>query len=136
MDALPRLREQPLSIGETRLDDNKAMHFIKNSLYGGGPIENTHVYYDGPMLVFTGELDASLAGVDGYKIEMLYANATNVVFRNSAHIQVSMAGSGDPSRDWNYYRLCGAGLARQFLADPRRALDARCSETRGFRLVQ
>jgi hypothetical protein len=65
---------------------------------------------------------------------MLYPNATNVVFRNAEHIQVTMEDS-DPSHDWNYYRLCAAGLARQFLADPQRKLDTRCAETRQFRLA-
>jgi|GEM_PF-1367899 len=244
--AIPRLRQQPLSIGETRLDEGKVLSFIRNSLFGGSyltleyrvqnilaymdaaargdgelmlriekrmteqdhssepppktpfpvqgkhhvglslsidcneekafesmdeyqqaaakseivralfgedqglgnfqacalwpsgraePIENTHVNYDGPQLAFTGELDASLSGLAGYKIEMLYAKARNVVFRNAEHIQVTMEDS-DTSNDWNYYRLCAAGLARQFFADPQRTLDARCAETRKLRLVQ
>ena len=99
------------------------------------PIEDTHVNWDGPQLVFTGELDASLSGLAGYKIDMLYANATNVVFENGEHIQVTMEDS-DTSNDWNYYRLCAAGLARQFLSDPQRTLDTRCAETRRLRLVQ
>jgi pimeloyl-ACP methyl ester carboxylesterase len=99
------------------------------------PIENTHVNWDGPQLVFTGELDASLSGLAGYKIDMLYANATNVVFQNGEHIQVTMEDS-DTSNDWNYYRLCAAGLARQFLNDPQRTLDTRCAEARKLRLVQ
>jgi pimeloyl-ACP methyl ester carboxylesterase len=99
------------------------------------PIENTHVHYDGPQLAFTGELDASASALAGYKIEMLYANATTVVFRNAAHIQASMEGS-DTSKDYNYYRLCALGLARQFLADPQRTLDTRCAETLKLRLVQ
>ena len=36
-------------------------------------IENTRVYYDGPILAFTGELDPTLSGLAGYKIEMIYA---------------------------------------------------------------
>ena len=52
------------------------------------PVENAHVDYDGPQLAFTGELDASLSGLAGYKIAMFYANATNVVFGNAGHIQV------------------------------------------------
>src|SRR5262249_5305502 len=35
------------------------------------PIENTRVYYDGPILAFTGELDPTLSGLAGYKIEMI-----------------------------------------------------------------
>jgi pimeloyl-ACP methyl ester carboxylesterase len=99
------------------------------------PIENTHVNWDGPQLVFTGELDASLSGLAGYKIDMLYANATNVVFENGEHIQATMEDS-DTSNDWNYYRLCAAELARQFLSDPQRTLDTRCTKTRKLRLVQ
>ncbi len=98
------------------------------------PIEDTHVDYDGPQLVLSGELDASLSGLAGYKIDMLYANATHVVFRNSPHIQLTMEDS-DLSKDYNHYRLCAARLARQFLADPHQALDTRCAETRILRLV-
>ena len=100
-----------------------------------GPIENEHVDYDGPQLAFTGELDASLSGMAGYKIEMLYENATNVVFRNGAHLQVNMEDSS-PARDYNYYRPCALRLARQFLAEPRRRLDTRCAETMELRLVE
>jgi pimeloyl-ACP methyl ester carboxylesterase len=98
------------------------------------PIENTHVSWDGPQLVFTGELDASLSGPAGYEIAMLYAHATNVVFENGEHIQATME-DADTSNDWNYYRLCAAGLARQFLSDPQQALDTRCARTRKLRLV-
>ncbi len=240
---LPRLRQQPLSIGDTRFDDGKVLRFIRNNLFGGRdplifeqrvqnlltymdaaargdgelmlqiqqrmpkevdpfdetpvpvqgffhlgqhlsidcneekpfesmeeyqqaaaksevvrsllgkegglgvfqqcalwsagraePIENTHVYYDGPQLVFTGELDASLSGLAGYKIEMLYANSRNVVFRNGVHAQVELANYPPTSVD--NYRLCALGLARQFFADPQRTLDTRCSETRKLRLIQ
>jgi pimeloyl-ACP methyl ester carboxylesterase len=99
------------------------------------PIENTRVYYDGPILAFTGELDPTLSGLAGYKIEMIYANARNVVFRNAGHVQFYI-------RSYNYspeeyvYRLCALGLARQFFADPKRKLDTRCAETRKLRLVQ
>jgi pimeloyl-ACP methyl ester carboxylesterase len=99
------------------------------------PIENTHVYYDGPQLVFTGELDASQSGPAGYKIGMLYANARNVVFKNGQHGQVPISDS-DTSKDYNYYWLCAAGLAHQFLADPQQKLDTRCAETRQIRLVR
>lgn len=99
------------------------------------PIEDSHVDYDGPQLVLSGELDSSLSGLAGYKIDMLYANARNVVFRNSPHIQVTMEDS-DLSKDYNHYRLCAARLARQFLADPGRTLDTSCAETRTLRLVQ
>src|SRR5207245_859512 len=33
--ALPRLRQQPLSIGDTRFDDGKVLRFIRNNLSGG-----------------------------------------------------------------------------------------------------
>jgi pimeloyl-ACP methyl ester carboxylesterase len=99
------------------------------------PIENTRVYYDGPILAFTGELDPTLSGLAGYKIEMIYANARNVVFRNNGHVQFYI-------RTYNYsdeeypYRRCALELGRQFLADPLRKLDSGCAETRKLRLVQ
>jgi len=98
-------------------------------------IENTHVYYDGPILAFTGELDPTLSGIAGYKVEMLYANARNVVFRNAGHVQFYI-------RSYNYspeeyeYRRCALALARQFHADPQRRLDTRCAEARTLRLAQ
>lgn len=98
-------------------------------------IENTHVYYDGPILAFTGELDPTLSGLAGYKIEMLYANARNVVFRNAGHAQFYI-------RSYNYspeeypYRRCALELGRRFLADPQTRLDTACAETRKFRLVE
>lgn len=98
------------------------------------PIENTHVYYDGPQLAFTGELDPTLSGLAGFKIEMLYANARNVTFRNAGHVQFYI-------RSYNYspeeyeYRKCALALARQFLADPQRRLDTSCAETRELSLV-
>jgi pimeloyl-ACP methyl ester carboxylesterase len=99
------------------------------------PIENTRVYYDGPILAFTGELDPTLSGLAGYKIAMLYPNARNVVFRNNGHVQFYI-------RTYNYseeeypYRKCALELGRQFLADPRAKLETSCSETRNLRLVQ
>lgn len=98
-------------------------------------IENTRVYYDGPILAFTGELDPTLSGLAGYKIEMIYANARNVVFRNAGHAQFYI-------RSYNYspeelvYRRCALELGRQFLADPRQELDTRCAEARKLRLVE
>lgn len=98
------------------------------------PLENKRVYYDGPILAFTGELDPTLSGLAGYKIEMLYANARNVVFRNSGHVQFYI-------RTYNYspeeyvYRKCALQIGRQFLADPQQDLDTRCSRTRTLRLV-
>jgi pimeloyl-ACP methyl ester carboxylesterase len=99
------------------------------------PMENTRVYYDGPILAFTGELDPTLSGIAGYKIEMIYANSRNVVFKNNGHVQFYI-------RTYNYsdeeypYRRCALELGRQFLADPRTVLDTRCAETRKIRLVQ
>ena len=107
------------------------------SLWGAGradPIENTRVYYDGPILAFTGELDPTLSTLAGYKIEMIYANARNVVFKNAGHVQFYI-------RTYNYsaeerpYRLCALGIARTFLADPQARLETSCSETRTVRLV-
>src|SRR5262249_28221068 len=80
-------------------------------------IENTHVYYDGPILTFTGELDANLSGIAGYKVAMLYANARNVTFKNAGHAPFYI-------RSYNYspeeyvYRRCALDLGRQFFADP------------------
>ena len=98
------------------------------------PIENTRVYYDGPILAFTGELDPTLSGLAGYKIEMIYANARHVVFQDAGHVQFYI-------RTYNYsaeekpYRQCALQLAREFHADPQRKLDTSCAETRNFRLV-
>lgn len=97
-------------------------------------IENTRVDYDGPILAFTGEMDPTLSGLAGYKIEMLYANARNVVFRNAGHAQFYI-------RTYNYspeesvYRKCALALGHQFLNDPRRTLDTSCAESRKIRLV-
>jgi pimeloyl-ACP methyl ester carboxylesterase len=99
------------------------------------PIENTRVYYDGPILAFTGELDPTLSGLAGYKIEMIYANARNVVFRNAGHAQFYI-------RTYNYspeeyaYRRCALQLGRQFLTDPQRKLDTSCATTRQLRMVK
>ena len=98
-------------------------------------IENTRVYYDGPILAFTGELDPTLSGLDGYKIEMIYANARNVVFRNAGHVQFYI-------RTYNYseeeypYRRCALELGHKFHADPKQKLDTGCAQMRVLRLVQ
>lgn len=108
------------------------------ALWGAGradPFENTRVSYDGPILAFTGELDPTLSGLAGYKIEMIYANGRNVVFRNNGHVQFYI-------RTYNYsaeeypYRKCALELGRQFHGDPQRALETSCSETRKIRLVE
>ncbi|HEU4884298.1 MAG TPA: alpha/beta fold hydrolase [Longimicrobium sp.] len=237
--ALPRLRAQPLTVGETRIADNTVVSFLVNALYGGSgltfeqsiqgvlaymdaaargdgervqqierqvarparapypdqarsslglnlsldcreekafesveeyaqavagsevvrsffpqgeldgnfatcawwpsgranPIENTHVWYDGPILAFTGELDPTLSGLAGYKIEMLYANAQHVVFRNAGHVQFYIR-IDDYSPEEYVYRRCALELARQFLTDPQRRLqDTRCAEARTVRLI-
>ncbi|MCI0412597.1 alpha/beta hydrolase [bacterium] len=99
------------------------------------PIENTRIYYDGPILAFTGELDPTLSGLAGYKIEMIYANARHVVFSNAGHVQFYI-------RTYNYspeeypYRRCALELGRQFLTDPQRSLDTSCATTRQLRLVK
>jgi hypothetical protein len=93
----------------------------------------THVYYDGPQLAFTGELDASSSGLAGYKIDMFYVNARNVVFRNGYHGQFPTELPN--AEDLDYWR-CAQQLARQFFADPRRKLDTGCAETRKLRLVR
>ena len=89
--------------------------------------------YDGPQLVFTGELDASSSGLAGYKIAMLNANARHVVFRNGMHGQWP---TELPTAEDSAYRMCALRLARAFLADPRRRLDTSCAETRQLRLVR
>jgi pimeloyl-ACP methyl ester carboxylesterase len=113
-------------------------NFKTCALWGAGraePIENTRVYYDGPILAFTGELDPTLSGIAGYKVEMIYANARHVVFKNSGHAQFYI-------RTYNYsaeeypYRKCALELGRQFLSDPQRKLDTSCAETRQLRLVK
>jgi len=96
-------------------------------------ITNTHVYYDGPQLAFTGELDASSSGLAGYKIEMLYVNAKNVVFRNGYHGQFPT--ELPSSEDYDYW-LCALQLAQQFFNDPKRKLDTGCAETRKLHLVR
>lgn len=98
------------------------------------PIENTRVNYDGPILAFTGELDPTLSGLAGYKIEMIYANARNVVFRNAGHAQFYIR-SYNYSPEESVYRRCALELGRQFLADPRQELDTRCAEARKLRLI-
>jgi hypothetical protein len=96
-------------------------------------IANTHVYYDGPQLAFTGELDASSSGLAGYKIEMLYVSARNVVFRNGYHGQFP---TELPTSEDRAYWLCALQLAHQFLVDPQQKLDTGCAETRKLRLVR
>lgn len=96
-------------------------------------IENTQIYYDGPQLVFSGELDASSSGLAGYKMEMLYANARHVVFRNGMHAQFP---NELPSSEDHDYWMCAFRLAHRFFAAPRRKLETNCAETRKLRLVQ
>jgi hypothetical protein len=99
------------------------------------PIENTRVYYDGPILAFTGELDPTLSGLAGYKIEMIYANAKHVIFENAGHVQFYI-------RTYNYsaeeepYRRCALQLGHRFLLDPKQKLDTSCSTERQIRLVK
>lgn len=90
-------------------------------------------FYDGPQLVFTGELDASSSGPAGYEIAKLNAHATNVVFRNGMHGQFPME---LPTREDTEYRMCALRLAREFVAHPRRKMDASCAETRQLRFVR
>lgn len=90
-------------------------------------------FYDGPQLVFTGELDASSSGPAGYQIAMLNANARNVVFRNGMHGQVP---TELPTQEDTDYRMCALRLARAFVADPQGKLDTSCADTRRLRLVR
>jgi hypothetical protein len=89
--------------------------------------------YDGPQLVFTGELDASSSGPAGYQIAMLNANARNVVFQNGMHGQFP---TELPTLEDTEYRMCALQLARAFVADPQRRLDTSCADTRPLRLVR
>ncbi|MDH4282700.1 MAG: alpha/beta hydrolase [Myxococcales bacterium] len=89
--------------------------------------------YDGPQLVFTGELDASSSGLAGYRIAMLNANAIHVVFRNGMHGQFPME---LPTAEDTPYRMCALRLARAFVADSRGRLDTSCADTRPLRLVR
>lgn len=97
------------------------------------PVRKSKVRYDGPQLVLSGELDPSLSGLSGYRIDSIYPNARHVVFRNALHVQVELAGF--PPRAADEYRLCALRLARQFFATAPRPPDARCAETRRLRLV-
>jgi hypothetical protein len=92
------------------------------------------VYYDGPILAFTGELDPTLSGATGFKIEMLYANAKHVVFRNAGHVQFYIR-IDDYSPEELIYRRCALELGRLFLIDPQQRLDSHCAEARKLRLV-
>ena len=97
------------------------------------PVRKTPVQYDGPQLVFSGELDASLSGLSGDRVARLYPRARHVVFRNAVHGQVHLADF--PPKTVDDYRQCALTLARRFLADPQQPLDSRCAETRALRLV-
>lgn len=98
------------------------------------PVRKSRVRFDGPQLAFSGELDASLSGLSGYTIEMLYPNARNVVFRNAGHVQVDL--TNFPPAIVDDLRRCALELARQFFADPQSPLDASCAAARPLRLVQ
>jgi hypothetical protein len=90
-------------------------------------------FYDGPQLLFTGELDASSSGLAGYKIAMLNANARHVVFRNEMHGQFPME---LPTAEDTDYRMCAPRLARAFVANPQGSLDTSCAATRTLRWVR
>ena len=89
--------------------------------------------YDGPQLVFTGELDASSSGIKGYQIAMFNANAQQVVFRNGMHGQLP---ASLPTAEDTPYRMCALQLARAFVANPQGRLDTSCADTRQLRLVR
>ena len=116
--------------------DGGAAIFEDCALWPAGradPVRKTRVDYDGPQLAFSGELDASLSGLSGYTIEMLYPRARNVVFRNAGHVQVPLAYF--PPEVVDPYRRCALRLAHAFFADPRAPLDTGCAQTRELRLV-
>jgi pimeloyl-ACP methyl ester carboxylesterase len=98
------------------------------------PGRKTRVLYNGPQLAFTGEFDASLSGLSGYTIAMLYPNARNIVFRNAGHVQVDM--TNFPPATVDEYRSCALRLARQFFAHPQTQLDEGCAQRRALRLAQ
>ena len=118
-------------------DDGGIGMFQDCALWPSGradPVRKSRVYYDGPQLAFTGELDASLSGLSGYTIGMLYPNARNIVFKNATHGQVDLADF--PHATMSDYMRCALGLARQFFAEPHGHLDTSCAESRKLRLVQ
>ncbi len=117
-------------------DDEGLGNFQDCALWPAGradPSRKTRIHYDGPQLAFSGELDASLSGLSGDKITMLYPNARNVVFKNAVHGAVELADL--PPTRIDPYRACALHLARQFFADPKRSLDTSCAATRKLRLV-
>ena len=97
------------------------------------PVRKSRVVYDGPQLAFSGEFDASLSGMSGYTIEMLYPNAQNIVFRNAGHVQVDLTNFTPAIIDG--YRLCALKLANRFFANPTQRLDPACAETRRLDLT-
>ncbi|MDX1545328.1 MAG: hypothetical protein R3214_15450, partial [Christiangramia sp.] len=84
-------------------------------------------------LSFTGELDVSSSGIAGYKIDMLYVNAENVVFRNGYHGQFP---TELPNAEDYEYWLCALQLAQQFFNNPQQKIDFGCAKTRKLRLVR
>lgn len=94
----------------------------------------SRVYFDGPQLAFTGDLDPTLSGLSGYEMEMLFPNARNVVFRNAGHAQAPL--DVNPLKAADPYMLCALRLGRRFFADPHGELDTRCAKTRALRLAQ
>lgn len=98
------------------------------------PVRKSRVVYDGPQLAFTGEFDASLSGLSGYTIDMLYPDARNVVFRNAGHVQVDV--TNFPPTEIDGYRRCALELAHRFFDDPAQPLDTGCAETRPLRLTR
>lgn len=97
------------------------------------PVRKSRVVYDGPQLAFSGEFDASLSGMSGYTIQMLYPNARNIVFRNAGHVQVDL--TNFPPAIIDSYRRCALELARRFFANTDQPLDAVCAETRRLDLT-
>ena len=90
-------------------------------------------FYDGPQLVFTGELDASSSGSSGYEIAKQNANARQVVFRNGMHGQFP---TELPTPEDTDYRMCALRLARAFCCGSATAARYGCAETRQLRLVR
>jgi hypothetical protein len=136
LDAYRRAAEESEIVRALFGKEGGAENFRDCALWPSGradPVRKSRVYYDGPQLVFSGELDASLSGLSGYRIAMLYPHARNVVFRNAVHGQVRLADF--PPAVVDDYRTCALRLARQFFADPQAPLDTRCAETRKLRLV-
>jgi pimeloyl-ACP methyl ester carboxylesterase len=93
------------------------------------PVENQPVDYDGPQLIFSGELDPSLSGIVGETIARRYPKARNVVFANAWHGQMK-TGDVYASSPFNAYRMCAVRLMHAFTDNPSARLNTSCARRR------